>query len=78
MPLLASASPTAPIVLRVRTFTPPTDEELRQATKKSSNGKTGGALRMRTEDLKEWPRNAKDEEKARRKGELGYKGAGDQ
>ena len=33
---------------------PPADEELRRATKRSGNGKSGGASAMRAEDLKEW------------------------
>ena len=32
---------------------------------------------MRAEDLKEWLRGAENEERARRKGEQGYEGAGD-
>ena len=56
---------------------PPTDEELRLATKKSRNGRTGGASKMRAEDLKEWLRGMEDEERAAKKGESGFKGAGD-
>ena len=57
--------------------TPPTDEELRMATKKANNGRSGGASKMRVEDLKEWLRGAEEEEKARKKGEEGFEGAGD-
>ena len=50
--------PGAPIPSNVRRTPradhPPTDEELRQAAKKSSNGRTGGASKMRAEDIKEW------------------------
>ena len=56
---------------------PPTDEELRQATKTSSNGRTGGATKMRAEDLKEWLRGMESEERAQSKGEAGLEGAGD-
>ena len=44
--------------------TPPTDEELRLAAKRSNNGRSGGASKMRAEDLKEWLRGAEEEERA--------------
>ena len=57
--------------------TPPTDEELRQAAKSSSNGRSGGASKMRAEDLNEWRRGMENEEKELAKGGTGYEGAGD-
>ena len=56
---------------------PPTDDELRQAAQKSSNGRTGRASKMRAEDLKEWKRGMKADEKTEREGVEGFKGAGD-
>ena len=50
---------------------PPTDKELRRATKRSGNGKSGGASGIRSEDVKEWLREAEKE------GEAGSKGRGD-
>ena len=47
------------------------------AAKKSNNGRSGGASKMRAEDLKEWLRGAEEEERTRRKGEEGLEGAGD-
>ena len=44
---------------------------------RSNNGRSGGASRMRAEDLKEWLRDTEEEEKARKKGEEGVAGAGD-
>ena len=43
--------------------TPPTDKELRQAAKSSSNGRSGGASKMRADDLNEWRRGMENEEK---------------
>ena len=51
--------------------------ELRRATKKAGNGRTGGASKMRAEDLKAWLRGMENEEEAAKKGESGYTGAGD-
>lgn len=56
---------------------PPTDGELRQAAKKSSNGWTGGASKMQAEDLNKWRWGAENEERARRKGKTDYEGVGD-
>ena len=56
---------------------PPTDEELRRATKRSENGKSGGASSMRAEDLKDWMRGAEEEEKAEAEGGKGFQGRGD-
>ena len=53
--------------------TPPTDEELRLAAKKANNGRSGGASKMRAEDLKEWLCGAEEEEKMRKKGEEGLR-----
>ena len=67
--------PGAPIPSRVsrtpRADGPPTDLELHQATRKSSNGRTGGASKMRVEDLKAWLWGMEQEER----GESGYEGA---
>ena len=41
---------------------PPTDEELREATKRSGNEKSGGASSMRVEDLKDWLRGVEEED----------------
>ena len=56
---------------------PPTDEELRGATKRSGNGKSGGASAMRAEDLKEWLRGAEEEEAAEAERTEGFQGRGD-
>ena len=58
--------------------TPPTDEELQQAAKRSNNGRLDGASKMWAEDLKEWLCGAEEDEKASEKGEKGFEGAGDQ
>ena len=53
------------------------DEEVRRAVKKSHNGRSGGASKMRAEDLKIWLTGVENEEQAREKGEYGYEGTGD-
>ena len=55
----------------------PADEELRRAVKRSHNGRSGGVLKMRAEDLKTWLKRVENEEQVREKGEEGYEGAGD-
>ena len=55
----------------------PSDEELRRATKRGGNNKSGGSSGMRVEDLKEWLAGAEREERAEKEGEEGYKGRGD-
>ena len=40
---------------------PPEDQELRLAAKGSSNGKSGGATKIRAEDLNEWRRGVENE-----------------
>ncbi len=42
----------------------PEDEEVREAAKGLSNGRAGGASRVRAEDIKLWLAGAKAEEKA--------------
>ena len=56
---------------------PPTDEELREATKWSGNGKSGGASSMRAEDLKDWLRGVEEEEEAEAEETEGFQGRGD-
>ena len=57
---------------------PPTDEELRGATRWSGNGKSGGASSMRAEDLKDWLRGAGEEEETEAEGTEGFRGRGDE
>ena len=56
---------------------PPTDEELRRATLRSGNGKSGGASTMQAKDLKEWLRGAEKKEKAEAEGDEGFQGRED-
>ena len=56
---------------------PPTDEELLRTTKRSGNGKSGGASSMRAEDLKDWLRGAEEEKEAEAEGDEGFQGRGD-
>ena len=56
---------------------PPIDEELRRATVRSGNGKSGSENTMRAEDLKEWLRGAEEEEKTEAEGGEGLQGRGD-
>ena len=50
---------------------PPTDEELCRATKRSGNGKSGGASSMRAKDLEDWLRGAEEEEEEKAEAEGG-------
>ena len=56
--------------------THPSDEEIRRAVKKSRNGRSGGASKMRAEDLKTWLHMAECEEEAQEKGVDAYRHAG--
>ena len=55
--------------------THPSDEEIRRAVKKSRNGRSGGASKMRAEDLKTWLHMAECEEEAQEKGVDAYRHA---
>ena len=55
--------------------TQPADRELRSTVKKIRNGWSGGASKMRAEDLKKWPKGAENKEQARAKGEDRFEGA---
>ena len=54
----------------------PSDQELRQVTKRGMNNKNGGAVSMRVEDLKGWLAGAEREEKAEKEGGEGHEGRG--
>ena len=51
------------------------DEELRRATKRGENNKSGGISGMRIEDFKDWLAGAEREEKAEKEGDKGREGA---
>ena len=53
------------------------DEELRWATKRGGNNKSGGSSNMRVEDLKDWLAGAEREEEAEKEEEEGHKEPGD-
>ena len=56
----------------------PSDEELRRATKRGGNNKSGGISGMRVEDLKDWLAGAeREEEEAEKEREAGHEGRGD-
>ena len=55
----------------------PSDEELRRATKRGGDNKSGDISGMRVEDLKDWLTGAEQGEKAEKEGEEGHKGRGD-
>ena len=74
--------PGAPIPINVDAFDvaddAPSDGELRVAVATGlRNGRAGGASRVRAEDMKEWLRGARAEEKAQEEGLQGHEGAGD-
>ena len=52
------------------------DEELRWATKRGGNNKSGGSSNMRVEDLKDWLASAEWEEEAEKEGGKGMRGGG--
>ena len=54
----------------------PSDEELRRATKRGGDNKSGDISGMRVEDLKDWLAGAEREEEAEKEGEAGHKGRG--
>ena len=71
-------SPRAPIPINITPVnildSTPSDDEIRAAVKKSTNGRAGGASRMRAEHLKTWLAGMEREEDPEQHGE---EGAGD-